>query len=390
VLAAIATGAVAFGAWVYLAAARGRFWNIRETASPQGSPDASVAVVIPARNEAAHIGAAVRSLERQQYAGSVSIFVVDDNSEDGTAEVACAVSSKTTVLAGQPLPAGWTGKMWAVHQGVERANPKQPDYLLLTDADIIHGPDTIRGLVARSEEGSLDLVSYMVLLRVRTLPERLLIPAFVFFFLKLYPPAWITDPKRQTAGAAGGCILIRRTALERAGGIAAIRSELIDDCALARRVKETGGGIWMGLTPSAHSTREYPSFGEIRRMIARTAYTQLNYSPILLAGTVAGMLLIYVAPVALLFTRNRAASAVGAAAWALMSALYVPVLRFYHLPAAYAPLLPAIALFYTAATIDSAVRHYSGLGGLWRGRVTVRPTSASPSHLDSPFQLPPP
>jgi hopene-associated glycosyltransferase HpnB len=382
VLAALATGAVAFAAWVYLAAARGRFWSVRETASPQGSPDASVAVVIPARNEAAHIGAAVRSLERQQYAGSVSIFVVDDNSEDGTAEVARAASSKTTVLAGQPLPAAWTGKLWAVHQGVERASPKRPDYLLLTDADIVHGPDTIRGLVARAEEGPLNLVSYMVMLRVRTLPERLLIPAFVFFFLKLYPPAWIADPKRQTAGAAGGCILIRRTALERAGGIAAIRGELIDDCALARGVKETGGRIWMGLTRCAHSTREYASFGEIGRMIARTAYTQLNYSPILLAGTVAGMLLIYVAPVAVLFTGNRAAAALGSAAWVLMSALYAPMLRFYRVPVIYAPLLPAIAFFYTAATIDSAVRHYLGLGGLWRGRVTVRPTSPSPSHLD--------
>jgi hopene-associated glycosyltransferase HpnB len=370
VLAAIATGTIASAAWIYLAAARGRFWNVRETASPQGSPHASVAVVIPARNEAAHIGAAVRSLDGQHYAGSVDVLVVDDNSDDKTAETARAASSKATVLAGQPLPAGWTGKMWAVHQGVERASSKRPDYLLLTDADIVHGPDTIRGLVARAEEGSLDLVSYMVLLRARTLPERLLMPAFVFFFLKLYPPAWIADPKRQTAGAAGGCILIRRTALGRAGGIAAIRGDLIDDCALARRVKQTGGRIWMGLTRSAHSTREYASFGEIWRMISRTAFTQLNHSPVVLAGTVAGMLLIYVAPVAVLFSGNRAAAALGAAAWVSMSALYVPMLRFYHLSAAYAPLLPAIALFYTAATIDSALSHYLGLGGLWRGRST--------------------
>jgi hopene-associated glycosyltransferase HpnB len=369
VLAAIATGAVAFVAWVYLAAARGRFWNVRETPALKGSPDASVAVVIPARNEAAHIGAAVRSLDEQHYAGPVSIFVVDDNREDGTAEAARATSSNVTVLTGEPLPAGWTGKMWAVHQGVRRANSNAPDYLLLTDADIVHGPDTIRGLVVRAEQQSLDLVSYMVLLRSQTLAERLLIPAFVFFFLKLYPPAWIADPKRQTAGAAGACILVRRTALERAGGIAEIRGELIDDCALAHRVKKTGGRIWMGLTRSARSTREYASLGEIWRMISRTAYTQLDYSPMLLAGTVTGMLVIYAAPIAVLISGNRAAAALGAAAWVVISALYVPMLRFYRLRAVYTPLLPLVALFYTAATIDSAFRYYAGRGGHWKGRV---------------------
>jgi len=374
VLAALATGAVAFAAWIYLAAARGRFWNVSDAPVPSGSPDATVAVVIPARNEAAHIGAAMRSLSGQHYTGPVSIFVVDDNSSDGTSEAARAASSNVIVVTGEPLPAGWTGKMWALHQGVDRAFSSKPDYLLLSDADVVHGPDTIRGLVARAEQESLDLVSYMVLLRAQTLPERLLIPAFAFFFLKLYPPAWIADPRRRAAGAAGGCILIRRSALERAGGILAIRGELIDDCALARRVKDSGGRIWMGLTRSAHSTREYTSFGEIWRMVSRTAFTQLSYSPVLLAGTVAGMLVIYAAPVAVLLSRTRTAAALGAAAWILMSALYAPMLRFYSLPFAYAPLLPAVALFYTAATIDSAVGYYSGRGGLWKGR-TIAPSA---------------
>ena len=368
-LAAVATGAVAFAAWIYLAAARGRFWRVHEEASPAGSPTARVAVVIPARNEAEHIGAAVRSLENQNYAGPLSIFVVDDTSDDGTAEIAGSASACVTVIDGAPPPAGWTGKMWAVHQGIEAARDRNAGYLLLTDADIVHGPDMVRGLVARGEQFSLDLVSYMVLLRTQTLPERLLIPAFVFFFLKLYPPAWIASAKRRTAGAAGGCILIRRTALERIGGIAAIRGELIDDCALARRVKDSGGRIWMGLTCSARSERAYATFGEIWRMISRTAFTQLNHSGVVLAGTVAGMAIVYVAPVALLFSGNRIAAGLGAAAWALMTALYAPMLRFYRLPRWYAPSLPFVAVFYAAATMDSAIRHYLGQGGLWKGRV---------------------
>ena len=319
-------------------------------------------MIIPARNEAGHIGGAVRSIEQQDYSGRLSVLVVDDNSDDSTAEAVRGASSGVVLVTGGPVPPGWTGKMWAVHQGILHASAGNPDFFLLTDADIVHGADTVRGLLARAEEKSLDLVSYMVLLRTRTMAERLMMPAFVFFFLKLYPPDWIADPHRQTAGAAGGCI-------------AAIRGELIDDCALARRVKDSGGRIWMGLTRSSHSTREYADFGDLWRMIARTAFTQLNCSPLLLAGTVAGMLTIYVSPVVLAFSRNRAAAALAASAWALMSALYAPMLRFYSLPVAYAPLLPAVALFYTAATVDSAVRHYLGRGGMWKGRVH------SPAHL---------
>lgn len=369
--AAAATGAVAFAAWIYLAAARGQFWRVREEPPPAGSPVKPVAVVIPARNEAAFIGDAVRSLAAQNYAGPLSIFVVDDDSTDGTGDIARA-TCETTVIRAEPLPPGWTGKMWAVAQGVEQARAANPEYILLTDADVVHGRDSVRSLVARAEADGLDMASYMVLLRTKSAPERLMIPAFVFFFLKLYPPAWIAGPKSATAGAAGGCILIRRAALDRIGGIASIRGELIDDCALAARVKHSGGRIWMGLTRSTQSVRDYTTLGEIRRMIARTAFTQLKYSAPLLVGTVLGMGLIYIAPVALLFSGDRFATALAAATWFLMSALYTPTLRFYRLPVIRAPALPLVALFYTAATIDSAVQHYTGQGGTWKGRTRKR------------------
>lgn len=331
----------------------------------------SVAVVIPARNEAASIGDAVRSLAAQNYAGPLGIIVVDDGSSDDTGDIARAVAG-TKVLRGERLPPEWTGKMWAVAQGVEEARETEPEYILLTDADVVHGPDSVRSLVARAGAEGLDIASHMVLLQARCLPERLLIPAFVFFFLKLYPPAWIADPKRAAAGAAGGCLLIRLAALDRIGGVAAIGGDLIDDCALAARVKHSGGRIWMGLTRSTESVRGYTTFGEIRRMIARTAFTQLNYSLPLLAGTVLGMGLIYISPVALLFSGDRLAMGLAAAAWFLMSALYAPMLRFYRLSAIYAPALPLVALFYTAATIESAIRHYTGSGGMWKGRARAR------------------
>ena len=367
-LAAAATGAVALAAWIYLAAARGGFWRVRESAAVRSARRKSVAVIIPARNEAEHVAAAVRSLLRQDYAGDIKVCVVDDHSDDATS--AMARDAGATVVAADPLPEGWTGKMWAVSQGVRQAcATAPPDYLMLTDADIIHAPDAVASLVARAETDWLDLVSYMVLLRASSPAEKLLIPAFVFFFLKLYPPAWIADPRAKTAGAAGGCILVRREALERIGGIESIRGELIDDCALAARVKGSGGRIWMGLTRSTVSMREYARADEIWRMIARTAFTQLRCSGLVLAGTVACMILIYVAPVGLLFSGDTLAAVLGGSAWALMSLLYLPMLRLYRLPRWYAPMLPAVALFYTGATLDSALRHWTGRGGMWKGRV---------------------
>jgi hopene-associated glycosyltransferase HpnB len=318
-------------------------------------------VVIPARNEARVVGQAVASVARQDYAGPFEIFVVDDHSTDGTAE---AARSARVIEAG-PLPEGWTGKVWAVSEGVRAAGAFRPDYYLFTDADIVHAPDNLGRLVALAEVGGYDLVSLMVLLRCETLAERALIPAFVFFFLKLYPPRWIASTGHTTAGAAGGCILIRREALERVGGVAAIRGKLIDDCALARAVKRSGGRIWLGLTRATRSIREYGTFGEVGSMISRTAFTQLGYSPLLLAGTVAGMFAIYLLPPVLAMGFRAWPAAL---AWVIMMAVYAPVLRLYGRSLAWAPVLPLVALFYTAATVNSAWRYWRGQGGEWKGR----------------------
>jgi hopene-associated glycosyltransferase HpnB len=254
-----AAGAVSVAVWLYLLAARGAFWRMRD-ARPQGVLPAeapSVVAVVPARNEAETVGRAVASLAAQRYPGGFHIVLVDDASTDGAADAARAAASPEilTVIRGRPLPPGWSGKLWAVDQGVREAARFSPDYLLLTDADIEHPPGNLAALVARAESGPVDLVSYMATLRCRTFAERALVPAFVFFFFMLYPPAWVADPRRATAGAAGGCMLVTRAALERIGGMAAIRGELIDDCALARAVKTTGGRVWLGLSAATHSGR---------------------------------------------------------------------------------------------------------------------------------------
>jgi len=365
-----AAGVVAVLIWLYLLFGRGFFWRMRAAKLAAGAPARRIAVVIPARNEAAAIGGAIASIVRQQYAGEVRLFLVDDHSEDGTAEAArkAAPSGKLQVLAATPLPEGWTGKLWAVAEGVRAAEKFRADYYWLTDADIIHDAGALDQLVRQAETDGRDLVSMMVKLRCETLAERTLIPAFVFFFLKLYPPAWIADDRRATAGAAGGSMLLRRTALERIGGIQTIRSELIDDCALAKAVKRTGGRVWLGLTSEAHSVREYCTFSEIGRMISRTAFTQLRYSGWLLAGTAFGMFAMYLLPLLLLLTRDSAGVALGSLAWLLMSAAYTPAVRFYRRSLLWAPALPLVALFYTCATIYSAVCYWRGRGGSWKGR----------------------
>lgn len=320
------------------------------------------------------ISETVTSILRQQCAGTVQVLVVDDHSEDDTAGVAAraaasiGASERLTVVAADPLPSGWTGKLWALSQGLKAAETVQKDYILFTDADIVHAADSIAALVARAERDRLDLVSFMVRLHTGNAAEKWLVPAFVFFFLKLYPPAWIRDADARTAGAAGGCILIRPEALDRIGGLESIHGEMIDDCALARKVKQ-GGRIWMGLTSTTYSTREYSGFGELREMIARTAYTQLHHSVILLAGTVIGMAVIYVAPVVLLFSGNVWAGGAGFLAYLCMVTAYVPILRFYGQSPLRAPLLSAVALFYVAATMQSAFRFHRGRGGAWKGRI---------------------
>lgn len=314
---------------------------------------------MPARDEAEVVSRSLESLAGQQFAGLFRIVVVDDNSCDATAAIA---SRYATVVRGTPLPEGWTGKLWAVSQGVAQAGT--PDYYLLTDADIVHAPNNLEGLVARAARGNYDLASYMVTLRCESWAERAFIPAFVFFFFLLYPPAAIRNPRRRTAGAAGGCILIRREMLQRIGGIAAIRGELIDDCALAHAVKRAGGRVWLGLTRSAESIREYGTWRDVAHMISRTAFTQLNYSAFVLAGTIVGLAFVYLLPPALALTGNG----FGATAWLMMTLAYLPAVRFYRRKWMWALLLPAIAAFYMGCTVASAIQYWRGSGGNWKGR----------------------
>jgi hopene-associated glycosyltransferase HpnB len=330
-----------------------------------------VAVVVPARNEADVLGQAVRSLLEQDYSGQMQIFVVDDHSSDDTANVARrAASGKAETLNisfAISLPVGWTGKMWALSQGVQQATQFAPDYFLFTDADIVHASDSITSLVARAQRDDLDLVSMMARLRCSSLAERALIPAFVFFFFMLYPPEWVNSPTHKTAAAAGGCILVRAEALARIGGIAAIRNELIDDCALGREIKRNGRG-WLGLTQHTRSIRGYDGFGEVGHMISRTAFYQLRHSIWLLMATVLGMAITFLGPPVLVCFGGWAA-VWGGAAWLMMSAVFWPTLRFYARSPLWAPLLPVIAMFYTGATFYSAVRYWLGHGGEWKGRL---------------------
>ncbi|HKU21064.1 MAG TPA: glycosyltransferase, partial [Terriglobales bacterium] len=314
---------------------------------------------------------------------SLHIFLVDDSSSDGTAQIARQAAASMgklaslTVLQGQPLPPGWSGKLWAVSQGVAAARDFAPDFVLLSDADIVHSPATIPSLRDLAERGGYDLVSFMVKLHCRGLAEKLLIPAFVFFFFKLYPPAWIADSRRAAAGAAGGCLLIRPQALARAGGMEAIRGEIIDDCALARAVKRSGGRVWLGLTEESASIRPYGSFAEIGGMISRSAFNQLHHSVLLLVGAVVGLAVTYLIPPALLFSRHFAPVALGAMGWAAMTAAYLPMVRFYRLNPLWALTLPLAALFYMGATLHSAVKFWLGRGGEWKGRAQDRTPGSS-------------
>lgn len=373
----VIAGSLCVLAWFYLLLAHGRFWmvqRLRAQKPPPAKITGPIAVVIPARNESYVIGKSVRSLLRQSCVDALHIFVVDDNSMDGTAEAArqaaigISQAERLTIISGRPLPNGWSGKLWAVQQGIEQALALNPQFLLLTDADVEHSPDNIATLVALAEAGSYDLASFMVKLHCRSFAEKLLIPAFVFFFFMLYPPEWIRAPRRKTAGAAGGCILIRPAALERIGGIAAIRQEIIDDCALARTVKLTGGKVWLGVTSDTRSLRPYNSFSEIEHMIARTAFNQLRHSLWLLLGAAVGMTLLYLLPLGMLASREVLIGAIGGLAYLLMIAIYLPMVRFYGLNPLWAMTLPCSAAFYMAATIHSAVKFWSGRGGEWKGR----------------------
>ena len=374
--------AMALAAWAYLVLFHGFFWRadqrlLTEIKPPDRWPD--IVAVIPARDEAPVIGAAVESLLRQDYPADLRVIVVDDASQDGTAAVAreaavrAGAAERLAIVAAPPLPPGWSGKLWAVHNGIAAA-PADRRYALLTDADIVHAPDALRRLVAKAE-GGLDLVSLMVKLHCESFAERLLIPAFVFFFQKLYPFPWVNDREISTAAAAGGCMLVRRAALDRAGGIAAVKDALIDDCALAAALKKNGP-IWLGLADKSASVRRYPRIGDVWRMVARTAYTQLRHSPLLVLGTVLGMALLYlVPPLALVlcpFAGAWTAAAMGAGAFALMLFAYRPTWELYRGDDPALVLLPLAGLLYSAMTVDSALRHLRGKGGAWKGRTYAK------------------
>ncbi|MGC8713123.1 MAG: glycosyltransferase [Leptodesmis sp.] len=399
--------------------------HLRSADAHGRSPLPSICAVIPARNEADVIARAIRSLLTQTYPGPFQIVLVDDHSTDGTGEVAKKMAeelgqaSRLTIVQAEALPAGWTGKLWAMEQGVRYTQTLTPlpEYLLFTDADIEHDRHNLNQLVAKAMQDDLDLVSLMVLLRCASFWEKLLIPAFVFFFQKLYPFPLVNNPNSRIAGAAGGCILIRRETLQAIGGLQILRQALIDDCSLAKAVKgrrqkaegrrheqdredregrKAGGEIqhptsniqhfalhsqlppptgriWLGLTQTTRSLRPYESLETIWNMVARTAYTQLHYSPWLLLGTLVGMVLVYlvlpVSTIAGLLTGHWLIAAVGFVGWGLMTLAYLPTIRLYRLSPLWAVCLPAIALLYNLMTLDSALRHWRGQGGAWKGRV---------------------
>jgi hopene-associated glycosyltransferase HpnB len=420
--------AVSAAAWVYLVAAQGAFWRtgqrlpsrLHKATSTAGHDQwPAVVAVVPARNEADSLPGTLPTLLAQEYPGEFQVFLVDDGSDDGTADVAAELGEKAardggaplTVVPGRPRPDGWAGKVWAMAQGLaaavgngnaartgssaaevlptagsESGPPAvaRPGYVLFTDADISWAPTALRDLVQAAEDDDRALVSQMALLRAETAWERVIVPAFVYFFAQLYPFRRVNNPRNRTSAAAGGCMLINAEALERAGGLEPVRGALIDDVALGTLLKKNGNRIWLGLTTDIRSDRPYPSLGSLWHMIARSAYVQLRYNPALLAGTLVGLLLLYAVPpagviaalIAVAVGSTGAAVAVtgsaGLLGWALMTASYLPMLRFYRLSPLRAPALPLIALLYAAMTADSARRHYSGRAVSWRGRAADR------------------
>lgn len=381
----VAITGLALAAWLYLLSLHGGFWRAdQRLAAAPAAPDTwpPVVAVVPARDEAAGVGDAFASLLAQDYPGRFSTVLVDDHSTDGTGDIARAVAGgakvPAEVLTGQTLAPGWTGKLWALHQGIAHAaaTAGPEGYWWLTDADIVHPPDTLRRLVAKAEAENRDLVSLMVRLDSAGAWPALLIPAFVFFFQKLYPFPRVNRPGHPTAAAAGGCMLLRRSALARAGGLERIGDALIDDCALARLIQDArrpgSNGLWLGLADGSRSIRVYDTLGEIWNMVARTAYTQLRHSPWLLAGTLLGMTVLYLVPpigaVLGAITQSWTAAGLGLAAWSALSFAFLPTLRLYRRPLALAPLLPLAGLLYSLMTVSSALRHWRGRGGQWKGR----------------------
>ena len=367
--------------WLFLLLFWGGFWKANQILVED---DFNLAVyptvwaIVPARDEAEVLPDCLSSLLNQDYLGELRIVLVDDNSSDRTGEIARQLgeklnqSEKLTVISGKPLESGWKGKLWAMEQGIQYAQKKQPDYLLFTDADIKHDLSNLSQLVYKAETEKLDLVSLMVLLRCQSFWEKCLIPAFVFFFQKLYPFPWVNNSEQSMAAAAGGCILISSQALKNIGGIATIKDALIDDCALAKAVKSQGNNIWLGLTQTTFSLRAYDNLKVIWDTIARTAFNQLNYSWLQLIGTVIGMSIVYLLPpIGLIWgilTTDWLILSITILTLCLISIAYFPTLKLYKLSPAWGFSLSAIAFLYTLMTIDSAIKHYEGKGGSWKGR----------------------
>jgi hopene-associated glycosyltransferase HpnB len=385
--------ALSLAAWLYLVFAHGRFWLCDQRLDGRAPPPArwpEVVAVVPARDEAALLPETLGSLLDQDYPGAFHVVLVDDESSDATAEVAAelahahAAGARLHVAKTPARPPGWVGKMWAVETGVREAVGAglEPEHWLFTDADVAHGPDDLRRLVAKAEAESLDLVSEMVLLHAGRGLGRLLVPAFVYFFQKLYPFPRVNDPRARTAAAAGGCALVRAAALARAGGIRALRGEVIDDCALGRNVKQSGGRIWLGLSQRERSIRPYRSLGDVWHMVARSAFTQLHHSALLLAGVTLGLALLYLLPPLLALGvglhRDPAAAGLAAATWLLQAASFVPTLVLYGRSPWLGLALPLAGVLYTGMTLDSARRHWRSEGARWKGRAGAGQGSTTP------------
>ncbi|WP_406055772.1 glycosyltransferase [Streptomyces sp. NBC_01077] len=390
---------VSLAVWVWLLLGQGFFWRTDQRLPPvdggradedlhaRVEPDRwpRVAVVVPARDEAEVLPLSLPSLLAQDYPGVAEVILVDDGSTDGTGSLAAELAGRrgglplTVVSSGEPEP-GWTGKLWALRHGMALARTRGPEFLLLTDADIAHEPDSLRLLVSAATANDLDLVSQMARLRVESLWERLVVPAFVYFFAQLYPFRWINRARPLATAAAGGCVLLRTETAVAADVPEVIRQAVIDDVSLARAVRRSGGRIWLGLAERVDSVRPYPGLGDLWRMVARSAYAQLRHNPLLLLGTAAGLVLVYVVPpvtlVAGAIGGDGVAAWAGGAAWAVMAGTYVPMLRYYRQPLWLAPLLPFTAFLYLLMTVDSAVRHYRGVGAAWKGRTYARPEAA--------------
>jgi hopene-associated glycosyltransferase HpnB len=366
-----ALAGISLAAWLWLVFLRGMFWrtDIRLPAAPVPERWPSVAVVVPARDEAPLLPRTVPTLLAQVYPGQVRVILVDDGSTDGTGDIVAQRWPAVRVVPAAAKPLGWAGKLWALQQGIQAAG--EVDLLLLSDADVAHPPDSLARLVCLAESRGLGLVSQMARLRADTVWERLVVPAFVYFFALLYPMRWVNRPRRRTAAAAGGCALVRRTALERAGGIAAVHDAVIDDVALARAVKRSGGAVFLGLADAVQSVRPYPTLASLWQMVARSAYAQLRHSTLLLVGTVLGLALVFLVPpmsTVVGLVTDPVLALLGAVTWLVMAGSFAPMLRYYRLPVVAALVLPLTATLYLGMTVDSARRHHEGRGAAWKGR----------------------